>query len=638
MTTGDDSVTSKAMDTLDTTQAPAPFGAFCEASQPQETAASTMLHRIVDGLAWHIRESYADLLEEIPSEAWFDLSRLPAATLIKENGERQVWRIRHAGGDVYAKITFTNKPLARIKRWFRGPACLSEWRAAEYARECGLPAVQAIGYAHSDCIYGNAQCILLTAGVANAIPLNEYWKRINAISDAAERNCRIHQLIPTIANLIAGSHQAGLCHVDLHPENLLVTGGWQTDQPLRVLFVDLQNVNAGRKVSDRDAVRNLAQLNQWFRRHASVTQRIRFLRAYIQGRVIAQHGSPFARRIGMDVRQLVSALDDQAARHAREIHEKRDRRAMRNNKYFARIRLSHGWKGHVYLCAKHAVAGSAASTTVLRKKEWLQWLKPPEELSKNIPADRILKDSHSSVVWCDEVPTSADPIPVVCKRTRSRNWRRRLSHLFRPSRNLRTWRLGHALLHREIPTARPLAVLERRHFGLLLDSIVITEKLDCDGDLEAVVSKWSHESRTEPDRVRKDLLIRGLCLLIKRLHARGFAHRDFKAANILIASSREDPSQLPRISLVDLDGLSLKRLVTEEHARRAIARLSVSLEPYAVITRTDRLRFLKLYLAGWGCEDSRWKTDWKDLAARCDVLRRRHLQHQQWKLEHYGRK
>jgi serine/threonine protein kinase len=82
------------------------------------------------------------------------------------------------------------------------------------------------------------------------------------------------------------------------------------------------------------------------------------------------------------------------------------------------------------------------------------------------------------------------------------------------------------------------------------------------------------------------------------MHDAGFSHRDLKAPNIL-ASPAHGPGSRP--VLVDLDGLAYKGTVSEDRRAQNLMRLSVSLDEWGVARQTDRLRFLRAYLAPAGC-------------------------------------
>jgi hypothetical protein len=136
------------------------------------------------------------------------------------------------------------------------------------------------------------------------------------------------------------------------------------------------------------------------------------------------------------------------------------------------------------------------------------------------------------------------------------------------------------------------------------------------------------------------MLIDALCDLARRLDARGFVHKDFKAPNVMIQWDDECRWR-PRLSLVDLDGLVVRRRAVRPPTAAlygALARLNVSLEHCAVVTRTDRVRFLRRVLSGWGRDGAEWKQLWRRIEVLSARKRRQYARHQAWKLRHYGRK
>jgi hypothetical protein len=205
--------------------------------------------------------------------------------------------------------------------------------------------------------------------------------------------------------------------------------------------------------------------------------------------------------------------------------------------------------------------------------------------------------------------------------------------MFSPSRSLRGWRMGHALLHRHLPTARPLAALERRLGPLVLDSLLVTEAVPGAVDLETHLRQvqvactpavWHHHKQR-----LCDLLARHL----RQLEERGFYHRDCKASNILVSQ----PPEL-RLLWIDLDGVRRAgRLTRRSQRQRAAVCLGASLRGLPGLTRTDWLRLLKACSACFGADPRAWRT----LCRRLDPAIRRKMRakevRRQWKLRHYGR-
>jgi serine/threonine protein kinase len=84
------------------------------------------------------------------------------------------------------------------------------------------------------------------------------------------------------------------------------------------------------------------------------------------------------------------------------------------------------------------------------------------------------------------------------------------------------------------------------------------------------------------------------------MHERGVAHRDLKAANILITADGE-------CEFIDLVGARNHREVPFAARVRDLGRLNASFLGSPSVSRTDRLRLLRTYLA-WGV---RGRGDWK---------------------------
>jgi hypothetical protein len=223
-------------------------------------------------------------------------------------------------------------------------------------------------------------------------------------------------------------------------------------------------------------------------------------------------------------------------------------------------------------------------------------------------------------------------LPVIFKRPLARDWRRRLSQLLTVSRSLRGWRMGQALLNRHVPTARPIAVLERRWGPVALDSILITEAVPGACDLETWLRRAYAAGHTDLWLRQKRQIADLLAQQLRRLEERGFMHRDCKAGNLLVSTQ-------PQFKLlwIDMDGLRRVRRRSRSLPLRALAALHVSLLSVPGLTRTDRVRFLKSFTARFGADSRAWRTLWRQLDP---VIRTRMLgkaARRLWKLQNYGR-
>ena len=193
------------------------------------------------------------------------------------------------------------------------------------------------------------------------------------------------------------------------------------------------------------------------------------------------------------------------------------------------------------------------------------------------------------------------------------------------------------LINRDLPTAHPLAVVERFAAGLIRhDSLLITEFVPDSADLETFLTRDVAAIAPAGTRRVRNRLIAETVRLLDSFHERGFAHRDHKAPNLLV-TWRPPFEGRPLLTLIDMDGIRYVRRPTDEQRTQALARLCVSLLDSPGCTRTDRLRFLRAHLIGPGRTARQWKRHWRVIEGLCRIKQDHRERRRRWKLEHYGR-
>jgi hypothetical protein len=129
------------------------------------------------------------------------------------------------------------------------------------------------------------------------------------------------------------------------------------------------------------------------------------------------------------------------------------------------------------------------------------------------------------------------------------------------------------------------------------------------------------------------------------MHERNVSHRDLKAANLVVSpcdwtlgyrglrevQSGDSPQrsvwERDRVWLIDLVGVRRHGHLARRRRVQNLARINVSFLADGTLTRADRLRFLRTYLA-WGLLGKEgWKSWWTEVErmSRAKVERNRRL-------------
>lgn len=203
------------------------------------------------------------------------------------------------------------------------------------------------------------------------------------------------------------------------------------------------------------------------------------------------------------------------------------------------------------------------------------------------PTTEIVKTGPAREVWRFQAATAQQRFDVFVKKCLLPEARDRLKYVFRPAKAWKEWKTLLELRHRGVAVPEPLAVGVARSGALLSSSILITKTLTGVAPLDAYV--LGHiDSATHAEVA---VFTAALADFLRRIHEAGVLHRDFHAANIMVA---QGPSG-PQFSLVDLADVHVGRGLLAGERLENIAVLGHFF--CQVAPRHWRLRFLKGYLA-----------------------------------------
>lgn len=433
------------------------------AAAPGPEGAGALVTHHEGAATWMLEPIWRDRLFDPEAPDWFALETSPAAEHVKAGHQREVWRVRLAGADVYAKVRRSERGragwLGRAARAHSGAQ--REWKMARrvWARGVPVPHFVAFGQRRGD----DPAEILISEAISGAQTLAATWAETGSygISRRCENPCSHklrrqalpargserrtrEQIINAVATLFGQGHRRGFAHRDNHPQNILL---YHHDGGLSAVFVDVIPATLSRhRCSYRRIVASLAHLDQYFHRVATRTERLRFVSAYLQT-LNAERGMRDERLIEHD---LVPAILRERAGHALRLARRRDQRIWRRGKYFSTFEIE-------------KTAGQTLRATVVLDLERRHLFPEPE-----IP-DRSEAEWRSILrAFIDGADDSGRARELArhrlqCETMQPRNFLQRLNWTLFGSPHRRAFACAHKLRHRDIAAPLLLAYVEERN-------------------------------------------------------------------------------------------------------------------------------------------------------------------------------
>jgi hypothetical protein len=234
-------------------------------------------------------------------------------------------------------------------------------------------------------------------------------------------------------------------------------------------------------------------------------------------------------------------------------------------------------------------------------------------------ADRaceIIKDQKKITVGRITLGGVSVPCAIYVKRYNVFSLRHRLVSPFIMSGGLRALHGATVLRRCNIPSAVPLAAIERRYWGVLTKSFFISEEITGGKTVDAY---WRDDLQFLPGaagvRQRRDFLVR-LGQLFQMLHGHEIYHNDLKDANILAAPKQ----QTTAFFLLDLEGVRQYVRLSKKRRLKNLVQLHRTLGRY--LRGPDKLVVLKHYL-GNSFAERRIRRQWiKKILRQSDRLNR----------------
>ena len=458
-------------------------------------------------------------------------------TCIKRHPTRQVWRF-DAGGKPFIVKFYPERPN-RWRKLVRGSLAMREFTRLQWLQKAGVSSPRAIAVLMGFHIGGERGDAVVLEGIEPAEPLDELVTRCRLEGrDIPDHRGIASQMVTIIEQL----GRAGLGHSDLHLGNFMVRQG-------TVYLIDAYPLH--RKGV---TVRDMLKLGLSVQGVATGTDLLRAWRQLASSDSIPPHNREWRR-------------------HLRKMQS----RIMGENQYFGRL-TDGPWRGVFFRYAKYPRRWATISPLSVQTEDWQgEW----PNLLKRIEADQfdILKRSPSGDVLAGQITLAGRPIDVVIKRPRRKKWVRFFSEIGRGSRARRAWGKSWGLIHRDLPTAWPLLLMEKRFMGYVTDAVILYQRVPGEPLSQVNLDELSPEARIS--------LFHRIGRLLRLLEQSGLYHWDAKSSNWMVVP---DAVAGAYPVMVDVDGIRSNWGIGE-----GMRRLLLAMKEHPQYTPEDSYHLCKGY-------------------------------------------
>ncbi|HKV55884.1 MAG TPA: lipopolysaccharide kinase InaA family protein [Candidatus Binataceae bacterium] len=213
-----------------------------------------------------------------------------------------------------------------------------------------------------------------------------------------------------------------------------------------------------------------------------------------------------------------------------------------------------------------------------------RWAELGERLEAALasPDFRRLKETRRTLAGFLRVESDV----VFVKRVECRPWLKGLAERVRGSRAKRALGGAEVLSRAGFAHPRPLAAFERRHYGAVRASYLVTEALQ----RPRVLSRFALSDGR--NFTRRQWISQHLALEIRHLHESGCYTRDLQETNLMLEAHGRDLT----VFFIDLEDFRRFRKVPQRLRMLNLIHLDRSIGRF--VSRSRRLRFLYSYLGG----------------------------------------
>ena len=517
---------------------------------------------INNGTEWTVREGYEMIPDRFsPDDFLSDLAG-KYYKLVKENRVRSV--VSMPGSDIsengiYIKCFKRGGYRDYIKHLFVPTKARTEWKVGNALLSKNINT--ALPLAMSE---GKKYLLLVTETVTNSEDLMEFCQTNYKGNFAADKESEKRILLDKLAQFIRVVHEKGFCHYDLHAGNILIKfkkDQVASDQDYDLYLMDLHCVKILKSISVRKRIFNLAQIFNSLSSIMTSADKLDFVSSY---------GSDALDNIA-DENELVKQIDAQFLR-IRNIHYRsRRKRCLKESSVFSKQRFAgmkmffrKGFNTDNYqeLIEKHNNA-----------------------LVNNDRAVIMKRDSKTALTRFSSGNNTV--LNVVVKQYRAGCLGCLLKNIFRGSAGRKAWIAGNGLRVYGFNTPLPLALIEKRIFGIPINSYLLMEEVKDSLEMDRYILKHFDNRKYLKKKIA---LINSFAKTLGKMHNQNIFHHDLKTCNIMVKEKGESFD----FTFLDFDKVSFDEGISIR--KRVKNLMQINLSTPRLFALEDRLRFLKEYL------------------------------------------
>lgn len=540
---------------------------------------------VADGVGWEV---FRDLRFQMFDANGFRLDHWKStgqATVVKSGSGRTIYNVRLPDAHFYIKH-FQAKTFGSFLHYsIREGRASRECHLAQFLMRCGINTIHPIALGERRRRGMLYESFLVTEAIPNGMTLFDLIERGDSAGNATRDQRLREHIAQELAKLIATIHQQGVEHRDLHERNIVIQP--RDDREFNFFLLDLHELRVHKELPWASAVRELTRMGRYFTLRTSRADRLRFFKHYCRFRDLPKE----------KFRELALAVEAATDNSRADFWRRRDTRSAHKNPRINEYR-SFGVR---------AFAQQDIPESVVR-----DLMADPDRPFDN-PVIHWWKQGRGTRVAELQMPSIRPDASLIYKQHYFKGWHESFAALFHYNQANRAWYNGASLLLREIPTPKPLILIEKQIGGMPVTSYLVTERVP-EGQPISQFLESRMPTLTQPER-RQLLreLMRQAANLLRMMHDRRVTHNDLKASNILVQPG--DHPTRPRLCLIDLDSVQTWQNVPPRRRLQNLTRFYVSFHHSRWISLTDRVRFLRLYYRSQFHRSDRWKDAWRVIEA-----------------------